>query len=84
MMRFLAPVLALVSLFWFPWVITLVLMFVASIFFPLSGLLIGIFADSVYGASITSGIPYGTLTGIAAFLCGLAFNRFGKARIMQA
>lgn len=84
MMRFVLPVLALISLFWFPWVCTLVFMFAASMFLPLSGLVIGILADSIYGASITSGIPYGTLAGIIAFVCGVAFQRFGKARIMGA
>lgn len=84
MMRVFASALALISLFWFPWLVTLILMFVASFFFPFSGLIIGILADSVYGASITSGIPYGTLAGILAFVCGVVFQRFGKARIMQA
>ncbi len=83
-MRALTAGLALISLFWFPWLVTLVLMFVASLFFPFSGIIIGILADGVYGASVTSGIPYGTLAGVLAFVCGVVFQRFGKARIMGA
>lgn len=80
-MRFAVPVIALLSVFWFPWPLTVVLLFAASLFVPLSGLVIGVLADVVYGASLVSGIPYGTVAGIAAFVAGSLLHRYGKAYI---
>ena len=80
-MRIVVPAIALLSVFWFPWPLTLILLFVASLFVPLSGLLIGVLADVVYGASLVSGIPYGTVAGIIAFVVGILLQRYGKAHL---
>ncbi len=80
-MRLAVPVIAVLSVFWFPWSLTMVLLFAASLFVPLSGLVIGVLADVVYGASLVSGIPYGTVVGIAAFVAGSLLQRYGKAHI---
>ncbi len=80
-MRIVVPAIALLSVFWFPWPLTLILLFAASLFVPLSGLLIGVLADVVYGASLVSGIPYGTLAGIIAFVVGTLLQRYGKAHL---
>ena len=79
MMRFVVPTIAMLSVFWFPWPLTVILLFAASIFVPLSGLVIGVLADVVYGASLVSGMPYGTLVGITAFIVGSLLQRYGKA-----
>jgi uncharacterized membrane protein (UPF0136 family) len=88
MIRSILTLASFLSLFLFPYPYTLLLSFVASLFFPWVSLVVGIIADTVYfvphppqGGGLS--IPYATLFGACASLLALFVRRFMKARIIS-
>lgn len=81
MMRAVILVATFLSLVWLPWPMTVVLMVVASISFPLSGIAFGILFDLLYAPA--AGIPLGLLWGSAASIAGYAISRFIRERIIR-
>lgn len=73
---------AFLALFFFPWPVTVVLVFAAGMAVPLAGLLLGVLVDLFYYTP-GAGLPYGTLFGIGTFLVALLVHRFVKTRIMS-
>lgn len=73
-------VIALLSIFWLPWAVTLVLFFLAGLVFPPAALALGVFADLVYYPG--QGIFWGTLGGVLIALFAAAVRHFAKTRIM--
>lgn len=83
MMRILFSLLALASVFLFPYPLTLALSFAAGLFLPAAPLLAGILVDLYYHTPGAAFIPFGTLAGaLIAVLCVLV-RRFVKARIID-
>lgn len=76
--------LALVAVCVFPWPATLILIVIASGFVPLSGIVLGVLADSLYGAPGAFPFPLASLVGLIACGAGFFVHRFVKARIMGA
>ncbi len=83
MMRGMVPVVALLSLFIFPWQVSLVCVFVAALFVPPAGLALGIIADLVYYTPGSAFVPYFSVFGLASFGISLLVQRFVKTRIME-
>gem|GEM_PF-3979572 len=78
-MRAVFVVASLASLFLFPYPMTLALSFAATLFVPFFALVIGIYADLLYGAAI----PLMTLWGLVLSLAALVVHRFVKTRIFS-
>ena len=72
---------ALGSLFLFPWKLTLVLVFIAALFAPPAGIIIGVLADALYGAAP----PLFLATGLGVFFSAFGFfvQHFIKTRIIR-
>lgn len=81
MIRILLFSLSVLSLFWFPYPYTLVLSFVASLYFPPAAFLIGIGADLLYLPSGT--FPLASAVGLGLSLFSVFVHRFTKARIIS-
>lgn len=75
--------IALISLFIFPWQVALVAILAASLMVPPAGLLLGLIADLVYYSPGAAFMPYFTLYGIFSFALSLLVHRFVKTRIME-
>lgn len=73
-------VAAAVSLFWLPWVCTLVLLFLAGLSFPPAALALGAFADVLYYPG--AGLPWGVIAGALCLLAAVSVRHFVKTRIM--
>lgn len=84
MIRYLVLLATFLSLFWLPWQCTVVFMLVASVFFPLSGIVFGVLFDVLYAPLGFVGLPLGILWGATASLVGYGLSRFISARIMSA
>ncbi len=80
--RILATILALISPFVFPWVVTLVTAALASVVFPPLGIVVGIMMDILYNSPAT-GIPYATIIGALVSGIGYVVHQFIKTRIME-
>lgn len=80
-MRYVFLALALLSIFFFPYPLTVLLSFVASLYVPIAGLLIGILADLVYYTPHASSLPLATMYGAAASLLAYILRRFVRARL---
>lgn len=83
LLRLIVPAFALVSLFIFPWPVSLVGILAASFLLPPAGIALGILMDLLYYLPGTAFFPYFTLYG--AFATGLALlvRRFVKTRIIE-
>lgn len=77
-----APLIALLSLFIFPWQVSVVAIAGASLLVPPAGLALGIIADLVYFTPGSAFMPYFSLFGLACFGGALLVQRFVKTRIM--
>lgn len=78
--RITVTALALLSLFWLPWTVTLVCLFLAGLAFPPSAFALGVVADLLYYPG--HGIFLGTLWGLILGLVAVAVRHFVKTRIM--
>ncbi|MBU1292777.1 hypothetical protein KJ819_01775 [Patescibacteria group bacterium] len=82
MIRILVLLATLFSLFFFPYVVSVVLILVSALTLPFSGIAFGILADALY-YSQGSGIPWWTIVGAGATLLALLVHRFVKTRIIE-
>lgn len=73
-------VIALLSIFWLPWAITLVLMFLSGLVFPPLALILGILADLLYYPG--HGFFWASFDGLLLTLLSAAVRHFVKTRIM--
>lgn len=83
MIRILVLLSALISLFIFPWQVSLAFMFAASLFLPPAGLALGIIADLIYFVPGAAFMPFFTLFGLVFFGIALLVHRFVKTRIIS-
>ncbi len=83
MMRYGVLLLTLLSFFWLPWQLTVLLMIVSSVFYPLAGVVFGVLFDVMYAPVGFVGLPLGIVWGIVATLIGYGIERFIRARIMS-
>lgn len=79
-MRIVVIGLSVLSLFLFPWPMTLTLGFIASLFFPPTALVLGVAAEFLYGAH---GVPYAVLVGAVVSIIAYVLRGFVKERIMD-
>ncbi|KND47438.1 MAG: hypothetical protein AB199_03345 [Parcubacteria bacterium C7867-004] len=77
------PVIAFFALFFFPWPVSALLVFLSALAFPLAGLLLGAFADILYFTPGAANVPFFLLFGAAATLISILVHRFVKTRIME-
>jgi hypothetical protein len=84
MVRLALSLSAFLSLFFFPYPLTLALSFVASLYIPFAALIVGICADLVYLSWPEGGsaLPVATLLGGALSLGALFVRRFVRERII--
>ncbi|MDB4992215.1 MAG: hypothetical protein JWL75_460 [Parcubacteria group bacterium] len=68
------------SLFWFPWPVTVALMFFSGLVFPPASLALGIAADLLYYPG--TGYLWGTLMGGMLAIVSALVRHFVKTRIM--
>jgi hypothetical protein len=73
---------ALLSPFFFPYPLTLLLSLVASAFIPWIALVVGVMQDALFMIPYEGRIPTATLLGAGASVVALVVRRFVKARIM--
>ncbi len=83
MIRSVLIIAAVLSPLWFPYPLTLVLSFAASLVLPGAGLFVGIFTDVLYFNPQVSMIPVASVTGAAISLGAVLVRRFVKARIIH-
>lgn len=69
-----------VSLFFFPWTLTLITAFAAGLVFPPLAAIVGVLIDVLYHPG--SGWPLGTLSGIALALLAYGVRHFVRTRVM--
>jgi len=74
------PLVAFLSLFWFPWAVSCAFMFLAGLVFPALALALGVFADILYYPGV--GIPWGSVIGLALALASAFVRHLVKTRIM--
>lgn len=74
---------ALISLFIFPWQVSLVAIFLAALSLPPAGLMLGLLADVVYFVPGAAFVPYFSLLGLVASVLAALVHRFVKTRIMD-
>lgn len=72
--------LAILSLFIFPWEVTLLLMTAAALSVPPSAILVGVLADILYYPGI--GLPAGVLWGAALYIAASGVRHIVKTRIL--
>lgn len=72
-------ILSLLSLMWFPWPLTVVLMCLAGLVFPPFALFLGVVAELIYGVS---GFPVAFTTGLSIMLVSYVVRVFVKKRII--
>lgn len=82
MLRLTALALAALSLFLFPWPVSLALMLLASLLFPPAGPLLGVLGDVLYFMPGSAPAPYFLLWGLVCFGIALLVQRFVKTRII--
>lgn len=81
-LRALLGLLALLSIFLFPWPLTIAVVLFASFFMPPVSLIAGILSDTLYLAPHAAAFPYATILGIIGFLIALGVHQFVKTRII--
>ena len=74
---------AVLSVFLFPYPLTLLLSFLASLYLTPVALVVGILADLVYFAPGAAPVPFMSLLGGGLSVLALLVRRFVKARIMS-
>ena len=82
-MRYCVLLVTLLSFFWLPWQLTVLLMIVSSVFFPLAGVVFGVLFDVIYAPVGFVDVPLGIVWGAAATMLGYGIERFIRARIMS-
>jgi len=82
-MKIMIPILALISLFIFPWQVSVLAIVVASFFVPPAGIALGLIGDLVYYTPGAAFAPYFSLFGIASFALSLLVHRFVKTRMIS-
>ncbi len=82
MIRGIVIAFAVLSLVAFPYPLTVVLSFAASLFVPWLALLLGLLADALYYAPGAT-LPYATVLGLILTLLAVFVRRFVRERIMQ-
>ena len=83
MIRILLPLVAFLSLFFFPYPLSALLILASAILLPVSGIAIGIAADILYFSPGAAFMPLWSLGGILATILALLVQRFVKTRIMD-
>lgn len=73
-------VLGILSIFWLPWVCSIVLMFLAGLVTPLAALGIGVLADFLYYPG--HGWPWGVTVGLIMAATSAAVRHLVRTRIM--
>jgi hypothetical protein len=84
MVRMVLALSSFLSLFFFPYPLTLALSFAASLYIPFAALIVGIFADLWYLSwpEGSTALPVATLLGGALSLGALFVRRFVRERII--
>ncbi len=82
-MRVVFGAAALLSPFMFPYPFTMLLSFVASLYFPPLGFLVGVLTDFLYYTPSAFPVPLATVLGIFISVGAFFMQRFLKARIMN-
>lgn len=75
---------ALLSTIVFPYPLTVVFSFVASLFFFPAALFAGVLADLLYHAPGAESFPFATLIGAGISVLAVLVRRFVSSRIMSA
>ena len=83
MIRTLLPLTALLSLFFFPYPLSALLILASAIMLPVSGIVLGVAADVLYFSPGAAFMPLWSLGGIFATVLALLVQRFVKTRIMD-
>ncbi|MEO6536159.1 MAG: hypothetical protein ABIT47_00565 [Candidatus Paceibacterota bacterium] len=73
-------VLSIISVFVFPWSLTMVLMIASGLVFPPAPFFVGILADVLYYSG--HGLPHATLIGLFISVITFGVQHFVKTRIM--
>jgi hypothetical protein len=73
-------VLTLAAVFWFPWLITLVFLFLSGLVFPPAAAGFGVLEDILYYPG--SGLPIASIIGCGMALIATLVRHFVKTRIM--
>lgn len=80
-MRYIVFAFAVLSVFFFPFPLTVLLSFVASLYVPVAGLFIGAFADLLYYTPHASAYPIALVLGAVVSLVAFIVRRFVRARV---
>lgn len=76
MLRVLGSVGVIATLFFLPYALSILVLFVAACFVPLAGLALGIMLDTLYYTPGAAHLPYASLIGLIATLIGIVVQRF--------
>lgn len=83
MMRYILLAFSFLSVFWFPYPVTLILAFAASLFFPWAAVVVGLLSDLLYYSPKAAPFPYMALVGIFISVVAVFVRRFAKERILS-
>ncbi|MCI0597608.1 hypothetical protein L0Y34_00825 [Candidatus Parcubacteria bacterium] len=84
MIKTILIVAALLSVFWFPYPMTLILSFAASFFFPPVAFVVGLLSDLVYFVPGAYPVPLGVSLGLGLSLLAFVMRNVVRTRIMAA
>lgn len=81
MMRALIISASIATLFFFPYPLSVVVIFLLALYIPLSGVALGIMLDALYFTEGAAPLPYATITGLIATLLGILVQRFIRTHV---
>lgn len=81
MIRALIISASIATLFFFPYALSVVVMFLLALYIPFSGVALGIMLDALYFTPGAAPLPYATITGLIATLLGSLVQRFIRAHL---
>ena len=82
MIRIFFAALAILSVFFFPWPLTVAVVLIAACFVPAISLVAGLLSDLLYYAPHAHMVPFSTLLGLVGFGIGFGVHQFFKTRII--
>ena len=83
MLKYLLVALAFCSLVFFPYHVTLLLLFAAALAVPFAGIALGVTADALYFAHGLQRVPTLSILGLVATIAAIFLRRFVRTHITQ-
>lgn len=81
MARYLTVLIALVSVLFFPYSVSLLVTIIAALAVPLAGVAVGMLTDAIYFTPHMGAFPKATVLGLLATIGAFLLRRFMRTRV---